>query len=150
MKVILKEDVKNLGRMGDTVNVKTGYARNFLFPKSLAMEASEQNLKQVESLKKQLALREIKQKEDAVAVAERLNAMALTFKAKAGEEGKLFGSVTAMDIEEAAKAHGVTLDRRKIVLDEPIKRLGEYSVQVKLYQDITATIKVVVGPEEQG
>ncbi len=148
MKVILKEDVKNLGRMGDTVSVKTGYARNFLLPKSLAVEASENNLKQVEALKKQLALRAIKQKEDALMAAERLNAIVLTFKAKAGEEGKLFGAVTAMDIEEAIKAQGVAVDRKKIALDEPIKRLGEYSVQIKLFQDVAAAVKVVVEPEE--
>ncbi|MDA8327217.1 MAG: 50S ribosomal protein L9 [Nitrospiraceae bacterium] len=148
MKVILKEDVKNLGRMGDTVSVKTGYARNFLLPKSLAVEASENNLKQVEALKKQLALRAIKQKEDALMAAGRLNAIVLTFKAKAGEEGKLFGSVTAMDIEEAIKAQGVAVDRKKIALDEPIKRLGEYSVQIKLFQDVAAAVKVVVEPEE--
>ncbi|MDA8172940.1 MAG: 50S ribosomal protein L9 [Nitrospiraceae bacterium] len=148
MKVILKEDVKNLGRMGDTVSVKTGYARNFLLPKSLAVEASENNLKQVEALKKQLALRAIKQKEDALMAAERLNAIVLTFKAKAGEEGKLFGAVTAMDIEEAIKAQGVAVDRKKIALDEPIKRLGEYSVQIKFFQDVAAAVKVVVEPEE--
>ena len=148
MKVILKDDVKNLGRMGDTVNVKTGYARNFLLPRSLAIEASERNQREVESLKKQLALRAIKQKEDALAAAERINALVLTFKAKAGEEGKLFGSVTAMDLEEAAKAQGVAVDRKKIALEEPIKRLGEYSVQVKLFQDVAATMKVVVEAEQ--
>ena len=149
MKVILREEVKNLGRMGDTVNVKTGYARNFLFPKGLAIEASESNAREVESLKKQLAQRAIKQKEDALAAAERIGALVLTFKARAGEEGKLFGSVTAMDVEEAAKAQGVELDRKRIVLEEPIKRLGEYSLQVKLFQDVTATLKVVVEAEEQ-
>ena len=148
MKVILKEEVKNLGRMGDAVSVKTGYARNFLFPKGLAIEASEKNAMMVESLKKQAALRAIKQKEDALEAAERINAMALTFKARAGEEGKLFGSVTAMDLEEAAKAQGVPLDRKKIVLEEPLKRLGEYSIQVKLFQDVTATLRVVVEAEE--
>ncbi len=148
MKVILKEDVKNLGRMGDMVNVKTGYARNYLFPQGLAIEASEKNVRQVEALKKQLALRAIKQKEDALLAAGRLNEMALTFKAKAGEEGKLFGSVTAMDIEEAIKAQGVAVDRKKIVLDEPIKRLGEYTVNIKLYHDVTAAVKVVVEAEE--
>ncbi|MDA8388787.1 MAG: 50S ribosomal protein L9 [Nitrospiraceae bacterium] len=148
MKIILKEDVRNLGRMGDTVNVKTGYARNFLFPGNFAVEASEKNVREVEALKKQLALRAVKHRDDALAAAERINTLVLTFKAKAGEEGKLFGSVTSMDLEEAAKARGILLDRKKIILEEPIKRLGEYSVQVKLYQDVTATMKVVVEAEE--
>ncbi|MDA8087604.1 MAG: 50S ribosomal protein L9 [Nitrospiraceae bacterium] len=149
MKVILKDDVRNLGRMGDTVTVKTGYARNFLFPKNLAAEASEKNVKQLEALKKQLAMKAIKIREDALAVAERLNAMILNFKAKAGEEGKLFGSVTAMDLEEAIKAQGVNVDRRKIALEEPIKRLGTYSIQVKLYQDVNALVTVNVEPEQE-
>ncbi len=148
MKVILKDDVKNLGRMGDTVNVKTGYARNFLFPKNLAAEASEKNVKQLEALKKHLAMKAIKIREDALAVAGRLNAMTLNFKAKAGEEGKLFGSVTAMDLEEAIKAQGVEVDRKRIVLEEPIKRLGTYSIQIKLYQDVNALVTVNVEPEQ--
>ncbi|MDA8088992.1 MAG: 50S ribosomal protein L9 [Nitrospiraceae bacterium] len=149
MKVILKDDVKNLGRMGDTVMVKTGYARNFLFPKNLAAEASEKNVKQLEALKKQLAMKAIKIREDALAVAERLNAMVLNFKVKAGEEGKLFGSVTAMDLEEAIKAQGVNIDRKKFVLDEPLKRLGTYTVQVKLFQDVNALVTVNVEPEQE-
>ncbi len=149
MKVILKDDVKNLGRMGDTVSVKTGYARNFLFPKNLAAEASEKNVKQLEALKKQLAMKAIKIREDALAVAGRLNAITLNLKAKAGEEGKLFGSVTAMDLEEAIKAQGVNVDRKKIVLEEPIKRLGTYSIQIKLYQDVNALITVNVEPEQE-
>ncbi len=149
MKVILKDDVKNLGRMGDTVIVKTGYARNFLFPKNLAAEASVKNVSQLEALKKQLAMKAMKIREDALAVAGRLNAMTLTFKAKSGEEGKLFGSVTAMDLEEAIKAQGVEVDRKRLVLDEPIKRLGTYSVQVKLYQDVNALITVNVEPEQE-
>ncbi len=149
MKVILKDDVKNLGRMGDTVTVKTGYARNFLFPKNLAAEASEKNVKQLEALKKQLAMKAIKIREDALAVAGRLNAMTLTFKVKSGEEGKLFGSVTAMDLEEAIKAQGVNVDRKRIALEEPIKRLGTYSIQVKLYQDVNALVAVNVEPEQE-
>lgn len=144
MKVILKEDVKGLGRMGDTVSVKTGYARNYLFPKGLAMDASEQNLKQVEQLKKQLSLRLIKQKEEAEAAAQRLSGITLDLQAKAGEEGKLFGSITTMDIENALKARGIEVDRKKIVLEEPIKRLGTYAVSIKLYPEVTAQVTVNV------
>jgi large subunit ribosomal protein L9 len=147
MKVILKDDIKSLGRTGDTVTVKPGYARNYLLPKGLAMEATEQNLKMAERLKKQHALKLIKIKEDAEIVKQRLSEIVLTLTAKAGEEGKLFGSITTMDIEEALKARGVELDRRKIVLDEPIKRLGEYEVQVKLHPEVQGSVKVNVVPE---
>lgn len=147
MKVILKESVKNLGRMGDTVTVKPGYARNFLYPKGLAVEATDANLKLAESLKKQLALREIKQKEEARQAAERLSALTITIKAKAGEEGKLFGSVTTMDIEGALKAEGVEVDRKRIVLEEPIKKLGTYTVQIKIHPEVTASITVNAVPE---
>lgn len=147
MKVILKEDVKNLGRMGETVSVKPGYARNFLLPKGLAMEATTKNQQLAEDLKKQVSLKLIKQKEDAEAAAQRLSGVSLEIKAKAGEEGKLFGSVTSMNLEEALKAQGIDIDRKKIVLEEPIKKLGEYEVQIKLHPDVIAKIKVNVVPE---
>jgi large subunit ribosomal protein L9 len=147
MKVILKESVKNLGSMGDTVTVKPGYARNFLFPKGLAAEATEANQKLAESLKKQLALREVKQKEEAKAAAEKLAVLAVTIHAKAGEEGKLFGSVTTMDIEEALRAQGVDVDRKRIVLEEPIKRTGTFTVQIKIHPEVTATLTIEVVPE---
>jgi large subunit ribosomal protein L9 len=147
MKVILKEDVKGVGRMGETVSVKPGYARNFLLPKGLAMEATEKNQAQVEKLKKQLSLKLIKEKEDAQAAAGRLASVALDLKAKAGEEGKLFGSVTTMDIEEALKAQGIEVDRKRILLEEPIKKLGEYEVPIKLHAEVTVSIKVNVSAE---
>jgi len=147
MKVILKEDIKGIGRMGDTVNVKTGHARNFLLPKGLAMEATEKNQAAVEKLKRQVSLKLIKGKEDAEAAAERLAGVVLNIPAKAGEEGKLFGSVTTMDIEEALKAQGIEVDRKKILLEEPIKKLGEYEVPVKLHPEVTASVKVNVSAE---
>lgn len=147
MKVILKEDVKNLGRMGETVSVKPGYARNFLLPKGLAMEATIKNQQLAEELKKQVSLKLIKQKEDAQAAVQRLSGVALEIKAKTGEEGKLFGSVTSMNIEEGLKAQGIEIDRKKILLEEPIKKTGEYEVQIKLHPEVTATIKVNVIPE---
>jgi len=147
MKVILKEDVKGLGRMGETVNVAPGYGRNFLLPKGLAMEATEKNQAAVERLKKQISFKLIKDKEDAEAAAQRLAGVTLNLTAKAGEEGKLFGSVTSMDIEEALKAQGIEVDKKKILIEEPIKKLGEYEVAIKLHSEVTAAIKVNVTAE---
>ena len=147
MQVILKEDVDNLGKMGDTVNVKLGYARNFLFPRSLAVEASAKNLRMLEQVKKEIAAKIAKQKAVAQKIASGLSGVTLTIKAKAGEEGKLFGSVTNMDIEEALKAQGFEVDKRKIVVSEPIKNLGSYTVTVKLPREVTASVTVNVEAE---
>lgn len=148
MNVILKEDVKNLGRMGDTVDVKDGYARNYLLPKKLAIEASDRNLKAVEELKKQIARRLEKEKEDAKSLAQKLSVLTLTLRAKAGEEGKLFGSITTMDIEEALRGQGLEVDKKKITLEEPIKRLGSYTASVRLGPEATATLVIEVEAEQ--
>lgn len=148
MQVILREDVDNLGKIGDLVKVKPGYARNFLVPSKKAIEATPKNLKAMEHAKKMVADRVRKLKKEAAADAENIKALSLTIKAKVGEEGKLFGSVTSMDIAEAAKAQGVVIDRRKIALEEPIKRLGDFTVTVKLPADVTADLKVTVVAEE--
>src|SRR5512147_2351051 len=148
MQVILREDVDNLGKIGDLVKVKPGYARNFLVPSKKAIEATPKNLKAMEHAKKMVADRVRKLKKEAAADAENIKALSLTIKAKVGEEGKLFGSVTSMDIAEAAKAQGAEIDKRKIVLEEPIKRLGDYTVTVKLHADIAAEFKVSVIAEE--
>lgn len=148
MNVILKEDVKNLGRMGDTVDVKDGYARNYLLPKKLAIEASDRNLKAVEELKKQIARRLEKEKEDAKSLAQKLSVLTLTLRAKAGEEGKLFGSITTMDIEEALRGQGLEIDKKKITLEEPIKRLGSYTASVRLGPEATATLVIEVEAEQ--
>jgi large subunit ribosomal protein L9 len=144
MKVFLKEDVKNLGRMGEVVNVADGFARNFLFPKKLAVEASTSNVKEFEHNRKMLQEKAAKLKDRMKTAAEKLSAVALTIKAKAGEEEKLFGSVTAMDIAEALKEAGFDVDKKKISLEEPIKRLGSYTIEVKVHHDISAPIKVNV------
>lgn len=144
MKVFLKEEVKNLGKMGDVVNVSDGYARNFLFPKKFAVEANTKNIKEFEHNKKIIQEKAAKIKDASRAEADKLSAVTLQIKAKAGEEEKLFGSVTAMDIADALKAEGFEIDKKRISLPEPIKRLGEYSVEVKVHSEVSATIKVQV------
>lgn len=148
MQVILREDVDNLGKIGDLVKVKDGYARNFLVPSKKAIEATPKNMKAMEHAKKMVSDRLRTLKKSAAADAENIKALAIVIKAKVGEEGKLFGSVTSMDIAAAAAAKGVTIDKRKIVLEEPIKRLGEFTVPVKLHADVTADLKVMVIAEE--
>jgi len=147
MKVILREDVKNLGHMGEVVNVSDGYARNFLLPKKFAVEANTKNLKEFEHNKKVIAERATKIKDSVKSAAEKLSAVCLTIKAKTGEDDKLFGSVTNMNIAEALTAEGYDIDKKKIVMDEPIKRLGEYSVTIKLHPEISTQIKVQVVQE---
>jgi large subunit ribosomal protein L9 len=148
MQVILREDIEKLGKIGEMVKVKDGYARNFLIPMKKAIEATPKNVRAMEHAKKMVSDRVRKLKKEAAADADRIKALAVTIRAKAGEEGKLFGSVTSMDIAEAVKAQGVAIDRRKIMLEEPIKRLGEFAVPVKLHTDVTADLKVTVVAEE--
>jgi len=144
MQVILREDVDKLGKIGDLVNVKPGYGRNFLVPSKKAIEATPKNLKAMEHVKKMVSDRIRTIKKTAAADADKIKSLAITIKAKVGEEGKLFGSVTTMDIAEAMLAQGVTIDKRKIHLEEPIKRVGEYTVPVKLHTDVVANLKVSV------
>jgi len=148
MKVILKEDVGKLGYMGDIVTVAEGYARNYLLPRGIAAVADTKNIRSLEHEKRVIARRADKQKADAQSFADKISAITLKLKAKAGEEDKLFGSVTAMDIAEALKAEGVEVDRKKIVLEEPIKRLGSHSASVKVARDINATVNIEVEAEE--
>ncbi len=148
MQVILREDIDNLGKIGDLVKVSDGYARNFLVPNKKAIEATPKNVHAMDHAKKMVSDRVRRLKKEAAADADRIKALAITIKAKSGEEGKLFGSVTSMDIAEAMKAQGVTIDKRKIVLDEPIKRLGDFTVTVKLHADVTADFKLSVIAEE--
>ena len=146
MKVILSEDVKNLGIMGDVVNVSDGYARNFLFPKKFAVEANTKNLKEFEHNKKIIAERAAKIKESFKSVAEKLSSVTLTIKAKTGEDDKLFGSVTNMNVAEALALEGFDIDKKKIVM-EPIKKLGEYSATIKLHTDLSSEVKINVVQE---
>ncbi len=149
MKVFLKEDVKHLGRTGEIVNVADGYARNYLVPKNLAVEANEKNVREFEHHKKMLKEKADKTRAGHEATAERLSSVSLTIKAKAGDEDKLFGSVTNMDIAEALRSEGYEIDKKKIVIEEPIKRLGEYSVEVKIHHDVSAHVKVKVVSESE-
>lgn len=144
MKVILKEDVDNLGVMGTVVEVKDGYGRNFLIPRSLAVEANPKNIRHFEHQKKTIEVQVKKVRKSAEDLADQLSRMTLSLEARAGEEDKLFGSVTTKDIADAISQKGVEVDRRKILLDEPIKRLGSYEVQIKVHQDVTANVKVEV------
>ncbi len=148
MQVILREDIDKLGSIGDLVKVADGYARNYLVPNKKAIEATPDNLNAMNHAKKMVSDRIRKIKKVATAEADQLRGLAVIIKAKTGEEGKLFGSVTSMDIADAVKAKGVEIDKRKIVLDEPIKRLGDYTVSVKMHADILADIKVSVIAEE--
>jgi large subunit ribosomal protein L9 len=147
MKVILKEDVKNLGTIGSIVNVANGYARNYLIPLNLAVEARMKNVKALEHEKRMVEEKARKIKGANSDLAGKLSATAIVIPAKAGEEEKLFGSITSMDIAEALKAKGFEIDKKKIILDEPIKRLGSFTVNIKLHTDITAHVNVTVVPE---
>ena len=148
MKVILLEDVKKLGKKGDLVDVSDGYARNFLFPRNLAKEATEGSLKQLKQVKDAIAKKKQKELEQAKELAKVLSNTTVTLKVKAGEQGKLFGSVTSKDISEALKKqYNIEVDRRKIELQEPIKSLGSYKVDIKLAPEVDAklSVKIVEG-----
>ncbi|GBD99845.1 50S ribosomal protein L9 [bacterium BMS3Abin07] len=146
MKVILKEDIDNLGDIGEVVNVADGYARNYLIPRKIAVEANPKNIKQFEHIKKTMAAKIEKVKKEKQSLAEKLSSIKLSFTVKAGEDGKLFGSITNMDIQKELSAQGIDIDKKKIVVD-PIKRTGEYDIRIKLHADIAANIKAEVNPE---
>lgn len=147
MQVILKDNVKNLGEMGQIVNVAKGYARNFLIPRGLAVEADTKNIRSLEHEKRIIQEKAIKMKDSAQDMAGRISAMTLTIKARAGEEEKLFGSITTMDIAEALQKEGIEIDKRKIFLEEPIKRLGSYTVNIKVHPQVSAQLNIQVIPE---
>jgi large subunit ribosomal protein L9 len=148
MEVILREDVSNLGTRGQVVRVASGYARNFLIPKKLAVTATESNKKIVEQERQGHLRKEAKLQSEAQDLAKLVNGVSVTISQKAGENDQLFGSVTSKDVADALVAKGFTIDRRKIQLDEPIKQLGEFKVPVKLHKDVTAEVTVVVAKEE--
>jgi large subunit ribosomal protein L9 len=147
MEVILKEDIVNLGKIGDVVRVRDGYARNYLLPRGLVLEANKKNLKTFEHHKKLVGDQKQKIMRQAQAVGDQLNGVSLVIPMKVGEEGRLFGSVTNIHIEKALKAKGLKVDRRKIQLAEPIKSAGDYDVPVRLSADITVPLKVSVVSE---
>lgn len=148
VEVILRDDVPNLGKIGEVVRVKPGYARNFLLPRGLAVEASTKNMRVLEHHKRLIAIKADQDKKVAQGAAAKIEGLKLTITARAGEEGRLFGSVTNLDIERALSAKGITVDRRKIQLDEPIKQLGTFPVVVAVGRDVRATIQLSVEAEE--
>ena len=147
MKAILIQTVDRLGKAGDIVNVKEGYARNYLFPKKIAKEATPGNMKILDLLKKKQALSEAKRLDEAKTLAQMISALSITISAKAGEEEKLFGAVTTEMISAALMAEKITVDKKDIVLDEPIKKLGVYQVEVKVHPEIKASLRVWVVKE---
>ena len=148
MKVILKQDVKALGKKGDLVNASDGYARNFLFPKGLAVEANATAMNEFNSKETAKKFHKAEEVKAATADAQKLEGKTFQLKAKAGANGKLFGSVTAKEIAEGIeKQLGVTLEKRKIVLKDDIKAFGSYTIEVKIYNGVSANVFVVVGEE---
>jgi large subunit ribosomal protein L9 len=148
MQVILRERMDNLGNAGEVVDVKPGYARNYLIPQGLAYEASEANLRRIERERSQATRRAEEQLVDARSRASAIEGVSVTFNARAGQEGRLFGSITSADIAEKLAEQGVEIDRRQIELEEPIKALGMFSVPVRLHADVRPEIKVWVIKEE--
>src|SRR5262245_47787388 len=147
MEVILREHVDNLGRRGEIVKVADGYARNYLLPRKLALLATEGNKQRIERERAKFDAKEAEERKVAEAVAERMASLELEISRRVGETEALYGSVTTSDIAEVLAARGFDLDRRKIQLQEPIKKLGEYAIPVRLQRDVTATIKVKVVAE---
>lgn len=148
MKVILVQPVEHLGEIGDIVDVANGYGRNYLVPRGLAIAATAKNERQFEHQKRLQEHRAARARQHAEGLAEQLQAASCSFRRKVGEEGRLFGSVTAMDIADQLKEAGFEVERRRIQLDQPIKTLGEFTVPIRLRPEVTAEVKVSVEPEE--
>lgn len=148
MQIILQEDVEKLGNRGQIVTVAEGYARNFLLPRKLALEATPGNMKRLEKMRAAFAKKEATEKESAQTLAELLNTVTVTVSRKAGENDQLFGSVTSGDVAEGLAAQGYTIEKRKIALSDPIKSIGEYQVPVTLFREVGASVKLVVQKEE--
>jgi large subunit ribosomal protein L9 len=144
MEVILQEDVENVGQIGDVVKVRNGYGRNYLLPRGFAIEANRRNLRMLEHQKRVAAAKKERTQKDAMSLSQKIATLSLTIPAHAGEEDRLFGSVTNQDIEKALQAQGVAVDRRKILLTEPIKQLGTYTVPVNLGGEVRTTVTVQV------
>ena len=146
-KVLLREDVDDLGARGEIVRVRAGYARNYLLPRNLAVEATTGNVKGIEQERAALLKKEAKERSTAEAQSEKMRSLTLEFKRKAGEQGALYGSVTSMDLAEALKERGYEIDRHRIHLREPLKRLGEFNVPVRLHREVSIDLQVKVVPE---
>ena len=149
MKVILREDIPSLGKKGDIVNVADGYGRNYLIPKNLALPASPANIRLIENERRISEKKLARAKDEALKVASKIESLSLTIEVKAGEEDKIFGSVTSRDIENRLKKEGIMVDRKNILLEEPIKSLGVYNIPIKLHPEVTTKLKVWVVKEEK-
>ena len=150
MRVILKQDVEKLGRKGDVINVSNGYGRNFLLPKKLAIEVTASNLKMIEIERTALKKKVEKERLSFQGLIEKLNQVTLLFARRSGEKDLIFGSVSSGDIRDELVKLGFDIDKKKVILDEPIKRLGNFTVPIKVFQDDRAEVKVVVLREEAG
>jgi len=148
VQLILREDVSKLGAAGELVSVKPGYARNYLLPRGLATVATSSRIKELEHNRRVIEDKLARQLKDVNALRHRLLATPLSFEAQAGEEGKLFGSITSQNIADQLAEKGYAVDRRKISLDEPLKTLGEHEIDIKLHHEVTATIKVTITAAE--
>jgi large subunit ribosomal protein L9 len=146
MQIILRTDHESLGKVGDLVTVKPGYARNFLIPRGIAFAANKSNLARLDQERKTLQMRDLKERRKAGDVYAQVNGLKLLKSVQVGEEDRMFGAVTSSDIAELIKERGFEIDRRKIQLEEPIKHLGEYNIGIKLHRDITAIVTVDVVP----
>lgn len=148
MKVILKEDIKGVGKKGEIINAADGYARNYLLPRGLAFEASEGNLTVLKEKRDSEKYKKEAEVTDALELSKKLHGLVVNFNVKTGEGGRLFGSITSKDIaDEIKKQHGFDIDKKKLVLKEPIKSAGTYMIEVKVYPEISAKLKVVVTGE---
>lgn len=150
MRVILKQDVEKVGRRGDVINVSSGYGRNFLLPKKLAIEVTPSNLKMIEIERTALKKKTEKERLSFRGMIDKLNEVTLSFARRSGEKDVIFGSVSSGDIRDELVKLGFDIDKKRILLDEPIKRLGNFSIPIKVYQDDRAEVKVVVLREEAG
>ena len=146
-RILLREDVDDLGARGEIVRVKAGYARNYLLPRKLAVEANAGNVKQIERERSLLLKKEASERATADAQAQQMSSLVLTFQRKSGEQGALYGSVTSMDIAEALKEKGYEIDRHRLHLREPLKRLGDFTVPLRLHREVTVDLQVKVAPE---
>ena len=146
-KVLLREDIDDLGARGEIVRVRAGYARNYLLPRNLAVEATAGNVKGIEAERAALLKKEAKERATAESQSQQMSSLELEFRRKAGEQGALYGSVTSMDLAEALKERGYEIDRHRIHLREPLKRVGDYTVPVRLHREVTIDLKVRVAPE---
>jgi large subunit ribosomal protein L9 len=144
MKVLLKNDVPKIGKKGELLDVKEGYARNFLIPNGLAVEATGGAMKQYEEDKKALERKKTKEKEEAQALAAKIKGTTITLRHKAGEEGRLFGSITSSEVAEALKQKGFGIDKKQVTLDEPIRLVGKHEVKIKLHTEVTASLHLEV------